>query len=318
MYRNGKSRQKITMKKLTVTIGIPAYNEEVNIGHLLGELGRQHSPYLTIKKIIVASDGSNDTTVSVAQKSKVANLEVIANRQRAGLVAILNQIIDRTNTDILILFNADILLADTSYLEKLVAPILTNSAEMTASFIKPLPAQGFFEHVLFVSNQVKNILFQNFKGGNNVYTCYGPAQAFAKKFYRKLTFTHDDGEDMYAFFKCLRLGFRFRHIPESVTYYRLPTTLSDHLKQSIRYQGAQKDMFKMFPPILVTRELYIPRRVYVVSAIKSLPILLTYPVHAGVYLGVYLYSKLQKAKWASSELWNVTSSKMIGAYYGKK
>jgi len=51
------------MKKLiTVSIGIPAYNEEANIGKLLSSLIKQKEAGFIIKEIIVVSDQSTDKT----------------------------------------------------------------------------------------------------------------------------------------------------------------------------------------------------------------------------------------------------------------
>ena len=57
-------------KKLTVTIGIPAYNEEKNIGRLLRALLRQKTNGLSIKKIIVISDASTDKTSQIVRGFK--------------------------------------------------------------------------------------------------------------------------------------------------------------------------------------------------------------------------------------------------------
>ena len=50
-------------KKLTVTIGIPAYNEEANVRNLLVSLLAQKETNFKLQEIIVVSDGSTDKTV---------------------------------------------------------------------------------------------------------------------------------------------------------------------------------------------------------------------------------------------------------------
>jgi glycosyltransferase involved in cell wall biosynthesis len=45
-------------KNMTVTIGIPAYNEAANITSLLMALLAQNTPNFKLESIIVASDGS--------------------------------------------------------------------------------------------------------------------------------------------------------------------------------------------------------------------------------------------------------------------
>lgn len=56
------------MKKLTVTIGIPAYNEEQNIGHLLVNIFNQSTSIAILDEIIIVSDGSTDNTIKAIKK----------------------------------------------------------------------------------------------------------------------------------------------------------------------------------------------------------------------------------------------------------
>lgn len=48
------------MKKLSVSVGIPAYNEEQNIASLIFGILKQKVNNITLKEIIVISDGSTD------------------------------------------------------------------------------------------------------------------------------------------------------------------------------------------------------------------------------------------------------------------
>ena len=49
-------------KKLTVSVGIPAYDEEANIKSLLEAILQQRQENFILKSIIVVSDGSTDRT----------------------------------------------------------------------------------------------------------------------------------------------------------------------------------------------------------------------------------------------------------------
>ena len=50
-------------QKPTIEIGIPALNEEANIGYLIESLLKQDKSGYELKRILVSSDGSTDRTV---------------------------------------------------------------------------------------------------------------------------------------------------------------------------------------------------------------------------------------------------------------
>jgi glycosyltransferase involved in cell wall biosynthesis len=54
--------------KLTVTIGIPAYNEEKSISNLLDSIIEQTQKDYVLEKVIVACDGCTDKTSEVVSE----------------------------------------------------------------------------------------------------------------------------------------------------------------------------------------------------------------------------------------------------------
>src|SRR3989344_3768380 len=100
-------------KKLTVTIGIPAYNEQENIQAMLKSVLAQKGNNFVIKKIVVVSDGSSDQTVSkVKEIQKESHLiSLVEGKTRKGKIIRLNKIYSLNKSDILFTFDADIVLA---------------------------------------------------------------------------------------------------------------------------------------------------------------------------------------------------------------
>jgi glycosyltransferase involved in cell wall biosynthesis len=91
------------MEIKTVTIGIPAYNEERNILLLINSILKQKMVGFKIAKLIVSSDGSSDKTVSLIKSMNNKMIKLYDNRDRKGVARGLNQIIENANTDILVL-----------------------------------------------------------------------------------------------------------------------------------------------------------------------------------------------------------------------
>src|SRR3989344_276122 len=108
------------MKKLTITIGIPAYNEEQNIQNLLKSVIAQKQNRLVVKEIIVVSDNSTDRTNELVKKIKDRRVKLIKNKKRLGQSYSQNLIFSKANTDVVVLFEADTCPADNRYLQYLV------------------------------------------------------------------------------------------------------------------------------------------------------------------------------------------------------
>lgn len=302
------------MKKYTVTIGIPAYNEENNIKHLLKDLLRQRVSSYVLEEILVASDGSTDKTDSIVEKVKDTRVVLLSNARRQGKAARENDIIARAKGDILVFLDADTVISDRLFIEEIITPILKGEADMTSGAIEPLPAKGFFERVLEVSMKLKTILFESYHGANNVNTCNGPVRAMTKKLYKRIHFELNDGEDMYSYYACKSFGARFVYTKRTVIRYRLPTTLRDHLKQSLRYRSAQKQVTDYFDPAMVAHEQIIPKSAYLIAGVKALPIIVMNPVHVLIYVLLLASIKLNVyGNWRLGDSWRVASSKTVRA-----
>src|SRR3990167_11331237 len=109
-------------KLKTLTIGIPAYNEEGNIGVLLKSLLEQKQQSFSIEKILVVCDGCTDGTVDEIKKVAKNNSIVSyrANNKRTGKAVALNTIHKKFNTDYLLTIDADLCFQNKDALEEMV------------------------------------------------------------------------------------------------------------------------------------------------------------------------------------------------------
>ena len=302
----------INMKKLTVTIGIPAYNEANNIASLLDELLKQKLSSTRLVGINVISDGSTDKTVKEVKKKKSGLIHIFEYKKSVGPAIRQDQLIAMTRSDILILLNADIVISDQFFLEKLVAPIISKKAHLTSAAIYELESRTFFESVLQVSMRLKRVLFDSIKNGNNLYNCHGPARAFSRSLYQKLHFKMNEGEDMYSYIMCLKHHFKFVYVRDAHLFYSLPANFGDHLKQSVRYLKAQSLLGKVASVEFAQEELRIPWKSIFDASIKAVPIIIRFPLQTLVYLGILLVVEIYSyIKIVPTATWNVRSSKFI-------
>src|SRR3989344_2537990 len=97
--------------KLSVIVAVPAFNEEVNVGHILKELLGQKQNNFVLKKVVVYSDASTDETASIVKKVRVKHpiVKLIEGKKRRGKLFRLNQIFKNCqNSDVVVVLDADV------------------------------------------------------------------------------------------------------------------------------------------------------------------------------------------------------------------
>ena len=277
-------------KKVSVSIGIPAYNEEANIKNLLMSLVAQKVTNFTLDTILVISDGSTDSTVREAKKIRDTRLTVIESNQRRGLASRQNEIVKKMNCDFLILLDADILPKDNLFISKLVQSHLENSkADIVAAQVLPLESDTFFGRMIDWHKHWKRDLYEQINGGDCVFLCHGAARGFSRKAYKQIRWPKIWAEDAYSYLEAKKRSLRFSYCKEAVVYYRSPQTFQDHVMQSIRFITSVKTLAPYFPIKQLRRAYKIPGRLFLTSMIKGF---FHQPFFAVTYLVIYGYCQL--------------------------
>jgi len=266
--------------KLTVTIGMSAYNEEVNIRQLLENLLLQSDNFFVLKRIIVISDGSSDSTVDEVKKVKSDKILLINDGKRKGKSNRLNEIVKMFSSDYLVILDADILPANRKMLDNLIEPFLKrkNIGIISAKRI-PIKANSFFEETINQSVEFKLRVFEKMNNGNNLYMCFGPCRAFSKRLVKKLSWPPTVAEDVYSYLFCRKSEYEFLYNPRAKILYKSPGNFKDHEKQSRRFKNGCGIMNKYFGDDYVKKEHHIPPRLLFESLgiwFKNNPLYLIY------------------------------------------
>lgn len=273
----------VNQRKTGVTIGIPAYNEEANIEYLVRDIAWQKLRQVSLEKIIVVSDGSTDNTVTTLKKIQNPILHVIDNQIRNGQANAENQIIQNCSSAILILLNADILIRDELFIEKLVNPIISGGIDLASARVQELAPITFIQKILDASMKFKKQVFEQYKSGNHIYTCHGRARAFSCRLYKNLIFDQSVGEDAYSYLFCKYHRYRYQFVGNTEVFYQLPRSFSDHEKQSQRFYESKNIFTHEFGNDFVKQEYYLPKIIFLKSFVKffiKTPIILLYFVIA--------------------------------------
>ena len=230
---------------MKITIGIPAYNEEKNIGNLLNDIQNQKLERNILEKILIVSDNSTDKTDEIVSSfmRRYDNIQLIIRENREGKGSALNLIFDITNSDILILLDADIRL-DKDTLNSLEKFFEKENIGLIAG--NPIPYQinnlsnvaeqaSFFSWILL--DRIKNV------SAPNLYHFHGRILAMTKKLYKNILLSDilSPGDDQSIYLSCVKNGLKTEYAPNAIVFYKLPMTTKDYLKQNIRFSIAIKE-----------------------------------------------------------------------------
>jgi len=128
-------------KKIGISVGIMAYNEEQNVAHLLNALLRQNMHFFTIQEIIIVSSGSTDRTNQIAGSfaKRYKKIKLLTQRKREGKWSAINVFLKNAKNQILVLASADIIPKDDA-VEKLCMPLLSKNIGIVGSH--PIPVNS--------------------------------------------------------------------------------------------------------------------------------------------------------------------------------
>lgn len=300
------------MKRHTVTIGIPAYNEEGNIKNLLTSLIRQKEKGFQIERIIVVSDKSNDKTAILAKEVKDKRIRVVKNNERVGKSVILNRLFQKNESDIIILFDADVLAYSDNAVSNIIKPLLNDTnVGLVGGNLLPLEPESFIDEAVNLTRQAFRDARLKWKSGHNIYGCEGGLLALSKEFADKVIVPSDMiANDRFLYFSCITLGFEFRHVLSAKAWYKLPTSLRDHVKQSSRFIAAQFRLSRLFPKI-AAREHALPKKQIIKDLMKKA---LRKPFHVSfiILLNRYCEFIARKMEAKMNAKWPMADSTKVG------
>lgn len=244
--------------KPTVTIGISAYNEEANIGHLLAALQKEVVRTVQVVRIIVISDKSTDGTVSIVKTINNSKIQLIKKRQRCGLHKNQNQITRMTKSDILILLDADVL-PHKGFVDAICQPLLRRSGiGIVGAKTVPAAPHNFFERIVADARELKTNIYEKIRQGNNLYLCHGRARAFSKVLYSKISWPSYCPEDSYSYLFCITHGFTFVYHPKAKVTFRAPSTFRDYVIKNSRFIAGKNSLNHFFKEDIVQKHFSIP------------------------------------------------------------
>jgi glycosyltransferase involved in cell wall biosynthesis len=238
----------------TVTIGIPAYNEAVNIGRLLTTLLNQRTEGFVMTEIVVVSDGSTDGTERIVRKMAMLEdrIKLLADGKRKGKATRMNEISERTKTDILVLLDADICFSHGFVISELVYPLIEDETIMhTSGHALPLYPWTDVEKIAYAGAMAWERARQ--MTPSKLYFSEGRIRAFRRTMYQKLRFPLTSADEAYSFLFGEKMGYRFSVVERAQVRYQLPRRSGEYIKQMKRFLASEDIQGENFDPEFVAK-----------------------------------------------------------------
>lgn len=233
---------KISLKLIKVTIGIPTFNEEQNILVFLRSLETETSDNQFISEIIISDDSSDNTPKIInefAKKSSM-NIRLIHHYERRGAAAAWNEIFEASTGDIIILYDADIILGQ-NCTHELVSKI-HGRVGVCASNQKPIQARNMIGRATtFISRWLESIRTK----GLSQYTVMGRALSICSNLAKKISIPNDIiAIDLYLQCKVIEHGFDIFYNKNAIVHFYPANSIPDFISQVLRAANGHNQIHK--------------------------------------------------------------------------
>ena len=257
-------------KKNKVSVVISAYNEGQNIKYVIRDILAQDQKNWELLEILIYCDGCTDDTAESARSVGSKKVKVMEGRSRKSKPFRLGQAFKKFKGSIAVIFDGDVKLGSASVISEVIEPIVKNkNVVLTGGNTRPFEPTTFVERAVYSTFKVFEKSREEKNGGHNLFGCTGACMAVEQKFAKSIRFPKVINEDDYLYFSCVSRGFKFRHVRDAKVYYKLPSKLSDYMKQVFRSnpEAVLINFEKYFGP-LVKKEYQRSRVFYALSVIK--------------------------------------------------
>lgn len=293
-------------KKISITVGISALNEEKNIKNILENLLTQKNTNNFIAKIIVVSDGSSDDTVKIARSIKSKKIVVYEYKNRKGMTNRLNFMFQKFETDIFVKIDADLLPVNSNLLNEISMPFIHNkNIGLVGGKLVAISTENFAQRTINVARLTWDGIKEEFMQGNSFYSLPGGIYAISREFAKYAVFPKTIWSDVgYLYYSCKLNNFKYYSNKKALVYLNVPNNFKDYIKQLSRYSSQIEPLVDLYGDA-VKKQFVIPRSVlYKYKAIYFTK----YPVECLtlLFISVYvsIFSKVNKknsrAKWGTA------------------
>lgn len=225
-------------EKIPITIGICAYNEQFVIERAIRSIFKQHDDSFVIDRIIVVSSGSTDDTNKIIDRmSKEYELILpIYQERKEGKNSAINELVRNSRTGVIVLYNADNILASEYSLDMLIRPLFNPRVGITGGHPIPLNSSDsladFTVRMMWMMHHTVSVISPNM----------GELIAF-----RNLNIqlpTDTQGDEGIIRHTIESKGYETVYVPQALLFNKGPTSIPEYIKQRKRVNVGERNMLR--------------------------------------------------------------------------
>ena len=227
----------------TVSILIPAYNEEKDIARTLKSILSIDYPKNKLE-VIVIDDGSNDRTLEIARKFSSDRVRVFTKKNE-GKGRALNYGLNKAKGEIIVSMDADTIVGKDA-LKKLIARFYDDRVMAVTSAMGIYKPRTFWQRVQHIEYYLSVFMRKSLVGINAIYITSGAFSAYRKKFFDKYGGYDEDNitEDLEIALRIQSHDYVIENASKAAFYTVGPATFYQLLMQRRRwYIGLMRNLW---------------------------------------------------------------------------
>jgi cellulose synthase/poly-beta-1,6-N-acetylglucosamine synthase-like glycosyltransferase len=233
-------------KKLpTVSVLIPAYNEEETISKTIKSVLNLNYPK-NLLEVIVINDCSTDKTREIAEKFSPFGVKVLNNRTRKGKAYCLNRGIKVSKSELVACVDADSVV-EKDILLKMVPYFADKKVASVAPGLKVWKKETFLEKVQHAEYILNILLRKSLEFLDSINVTPGVFSVYRKDILEEIGGFEEGNltEDMEIALRIHEAGYKIKNNPNAVSYTLCPKKWNELFKQRIRwYRGSIENYIK--------------------------------------------------------------------------
>lgn len=239
----------ILSEKVSLSVGIPAYNESANIESLIHSVFAQNKPNYRLEKVFVVSDSSTDNTIDKVQllSKTYPNLRLYSDGIRKGKAARLSEIYKKNRSEFLLTLDGDIMLGANNTISLLVEKMRRHrKLNVVAGDVIPLKPKMLKEKMIYQNHIMWNNIRYSIKKTNHISNLYGSVSLLRGKFANKIQYPINiTADEEYLYLKSYKNG-GFDFEKKATVFYKTPISFTEFSKQGRRFKNERFSLTPIF------------------------------------------------------------------------